>query len=535
MNTPCFLGLDFGTECVRAVIVDINGTLAAVASHRYAHGVIEGIHQKTSTTSTAIISTTIPSAVPIGYALQVPSDYYESAIQAIRGALDSPGVNAEQIAGIGVDFTACTALPVDPAGRWLGERAEFTNDLHAYAKLWKHHGAIAEAEEINQLARSRGELWLSRFGNTTSSEWLHAKWLEVYRKSPAVAKATERFVEAGDWIIEQMTGARCRSACMAGYKGLNAKNARAPREFFVALDEGFANELTKLGGLLVSPGERAGTLTNEFATKTGLRPGTPVSAAIIDAHAALPGLGVAAPGTLVIILGTSGCHILLAERELLVTGIQGVVEDGVVPGLFAYEAGQPAVGDLYAWVSRTTGKSMDELEREASCAKPGASSLLMLDWFNGNRSILVNPELKGVVAGLTLNTTPADLYRAAAEGTAFGTRVIIEQFESFGMKIHNIAVCGGIAEKSPFILQIFADATGRDLHKPNATEVCARGAAICGAAVSGYFKNMSDAARALSRGGGSRIAPAADATKRYHLQYQEWRKLHDAFASPAKK
>lgn len=512
--TQLFLGLDFGTESVRAVFVDGNGNIAGAGASRYAHGVLDR-------------KLPCGTELPADFALQIPTDYLHSSIDAIRGAMAVSGVVGERVVGVGVDFTACTALPVDGRGAWLGQREEFKNNPHAFVKLWKHHGAAREAEDINNLARARGESWLSRFGNNTSSEWLHAKWLETYRKSPAVAAAAARFVEAGDWIVEQMTGEIVKSGCMAGYKGLNAKNAAAPAEFFIALDRGFAGELTKLGGRLAAPGSRAGLLTKDFAQKTGLRAGTPVSAAIIDAHAAVPGLRVARPGTLVIILGTSACHMLLDEREACVPGIQGVVEDGIVKGLFAYEAGQPAVGDLYAWVARATNCNINDLEAGAARVPPGATGLLVLDWWNGNRSVLVNPDLSGLIVGLTLSTTPGELYRATVEATAFGTRAILEAFESNGVQIQQIAVCGGIAEKSNFILQTFADATGRPLVRSDAADICARGAAICGAVAAGAFANLTDASEAMGGRAAQSLSPGAGS--RYDDLYNSWRELHDHF------
>ena len=515
---PLFLGLDFGTESVRAVLVRPDGSLTAVAHRHYAHGVIEGRFPATG------------ASLPDGFALQDPSNYLTAATEAIVEALASAGPSSgERVAGIGVDFTACTALPVDPSGRWLGERADFATEPHAFAKLWKHHGAIAEANAINTLARARGESWLSRFGGTTSSEWLHAKWWETLRKAPRVAAAAARFLEAGDFVVEAMTGARVRSACMAGYKGLRAANAAPTPTFFEALDPNFARELPKLAGDLAPPGARIGGLSPAFAKNTGLRAGTSVSAAIIDAHAALPGLGVAEPGTLAIILGTSACHMLLSEREVCVPGIQGVVADGVVPGLFAYEAGQAALGDIYAWVSRTTGRPLDELERGAAAIAPAKSGLLMLDWLHGNRSILVDPELSGLIVGITLATTPSHIYRAAVEATAFGTRAILEAFESSGIAIQTIAVCGGIAEKSPFVLQTFADACGRALRRPDAPEVCGRGAAICGAVASGAFPTIAAAAASLGGHGGREFRPDPTHQRNLDALYQDWRKLHDAF------
>ncbi|MBI3819247.1 MAG: ribulokinase [Planctomycetes bacterium] len=511
-----FLGLDFGTESVRAILLGADGSVAGIGFHAYEHGVLERA---------------LPNGAVLApeSALQVATDYLNSAQAAIAASLAAARATGDRVAGIGVDFTACTALPVGRDGGWLGARAEFADDPHAYVKLWKHHGANREAEDINNLARRRNEPWLARFGNNTSSEWLHAKWLETYRKSPRVAAAASRFVEAGDWIVERMTGARVKSACMAGYKGLNARNAAAPRDFFEALDPGFAQELYKLDGPLVAPGARAGILTADFAKKSGLRKGTPVSAALIDAHAAVPGLGIAQPGILVIILGTSACHMLLDTREACVPGIQGVVQDGIVPGVFAYEAGQAAVGDLYAWAARATNRNITDLETEAARTPAGGTGLLVLDWWNGNRSVLVNPNLSGLVVGLTLATSQGELYRAIVEGSAFGTRAILEAFESQGVHIQQIAVCGGIAEKSPFVLQTFSNVTGRPILKPEASEVCARGAAICGATAAGAFADLTSAAAAMGGKAATVIAPDAALADRYQLIYKDWSRLHDQF------
>jgi L-ribulokinase len=534
------LGLDFGTEAVRALLVDVaSGAFAGRGDHAYAHGMMA--------------ERLLPDgpALPADFALQQPLDFLDGLTAAVAGALAAAQVEGGAIVGIGVDFTACTMLPVDASLTPLCWRDEFRNEPHAHVKLWKHHGAVAEAETINRVARELGEPWLARYGGTTSSEWLLAKAFETLHHAPKVFASAARFVEASDWVVANLTGRFVRGACAAGYKGLWHRRDGPPGEkFLTRLDPKLARFFAeKTAGDVVAAGVAAGGLTREWAARLKLKEGTPVSAAIIDAHAAVPGAGVTKPGAMVAILGTSACHMLLTEKEILVPGIQGVVEEGILPGLFGYEAGQAAFGDTFEWyVERLLGtphaeqgRVHQELSRKAAALPAGKSGLLVLDWWNGNRSILVDPRLSGLIVGLTAATKPEELYRALIEGAAFSTRKIIENFVAHGVAVDEVVACGGIAEKSELVLQLLADVTGRPIVRVNAPEVCALGAAIFGAvaaepvaAAASIRGNMSRAIGAMAARDRRTIQPRPGETKLYDVLYRRWERLHDHFGHFAK-
>jgi L-ribulokinase len=527
MSDQFALGLDFGTESVRALIVGVaEGREAGLGSATFRHGVM---------------SDHLPSGgptLPHEFALQHPQDYLESARAAVAAALGQAAIEPRQIVGIGIDFTACTPLPVDALGEPLCLRPEFRSEPHAYVKLWKHHGAADQADRINRLARERGAPFLARHGGTTSSEWLLAKAWETLERAPAVYAASRYFLEASDWVVWRLTGRLVRGACAAGYKGLWHKREGWPTpEFLAALDPGLADfYLTKAAGPVVAAGHPAGRLTAEMASTLGLAEGTPVAAPIIDAHAAMPGCGASADGELVIILGTSNCHMLLAEREILVPGIQGVVEDGILPGHFGYEAGQAASGDMFAWLLRRVlgmGDTHGELERRARAVRAGSSGLLALDWWNGNRSVLVDPRLSGLIVGLTLATRSEDLYRALLEASAFGTRKIVDSFEAAGVPVRRISVCGGMAERNELLLDIYASVLNRPLRRAQSLEVCARGAAILGATAAtvaaedrGAFERV---LRAMAPQGERSSVPDAKDAATYQELFALYEVLHDQF------
>lgn len=526
------LGFDFGTESVRAMLVDCrSGTIAGQGTAPYRHGVMDQCYGAAR------------HPLPADFALQAAQDYLEALTAAATAARDAAQAAAAEVVGIGVDFTACTMLPVDQSGVPLSAQPRFRDQPHAAVKLWKHHGAIREAAAINELAAARREPWLARYGGTTSSEWLLAKAFETLHQAPEVYAAADRFLEASDWVVWQLGGRMVRGACAAGYKGLWLGGEKWVGEaFLAALDprlEKFFSE--KARGPIQPAGTVAGTLTPEWAARLGLAAGTPISAAIIDAHAAVPGCGVMDAGELVIILGTSSCHMLLSRSEVLVAGIQGVVQDGVLPGFFGYEAGQAATGDMVDWwVERMLGQrgeatapAHQELSQEAARIPAGGTGLLVLDWWNGNRSILIDPELTGLVVGLTRSTRPADLYRALIEGAAFGTRKILENFTAHGLAVERITVCGGIAEKNPLWLQIYADVTGRPLTLAAAPQVCALGAAILGAVAAGAERgghaSLEEAVAAMVPPSTRHIQPVPGNHKLYQTLGRHWNALHEQF------
>jgi len=526
-SEPCALGLDFGTASVRALVVETKtGRERGSAVAEYPHGVIDAA---------------LPGAgVRLGHdwALQHPGDYLSGIEHAIPAALKDAGVGADSIVGVGVDFTSSTVLPVDAAGRPLCLDSRWAARPNAWVKLWKHHASQPQADRINALAAERGDPFLADYGGRTSSEWLVAKALQTLEEDPDVYAAAARFVEAGDWLVSALTGTLVRNSCGAGYKGFwSAERGFPPREFFRALDPRFADMPEKLAGEIMPPGRAVGGLTEDAARRLGLRAGTPVASAIIHAHSAVPAATVVGPGRMVLVLGTSTCHMLLAEKRADVQGIGGVVKDGIVEGFYGYEAGQPAVGDIFGWFARMVGVGGDfaALERDAMQAPPGARGLLALDWWNGNRSVLVDASLSGAIVGLTLATTAAEIYRALIEATAFSTRRILEAFTSREIPVDELIGVGGLAERSPLLLQIYADVTRRPISLAAAPNASALGAAMLGAVAAGKERrghaSFTEAARAMARLKGECVAPDAKAADRYDALYRDWLELHDYFGT----
>jgi L-ribulokinase len=462
--------------------------------------------------------------------------------KAVPDALKKAKAKPEEIVGIGIDFTSCTILPVKSDGTPLCVLPPFRRNPHAWVKLWKHHGAQRQADKINRIAEERDEPFLARYGRKISCEWMFPKILEILDESPEVYQSAARIIEGGDWVVWQMTGNETRSACNAGYKALWSKKHGFPQKsFFKELRpdmEGVIEE--KIGTTFFPPGHYAGGLKEGWAKQMGLEPGTPVGAGIIDAHSALLGLGVREPNQMVLCMGTSTCHLLLSREEKLVRGISGVVEDGIIRGYYGYEAGQAAVGDLFAWFVKNLapkrlcsgGSLYEPLEKEASKLEPAETGLLALDWWNGNRSVLADAELSGLIVGLTLNTKPHETYRALIEATAMGTLRIIEEFESQGVAVKKLHATGGIAERSPLTLQIYSDVTGREVEAAEFPHCCGLGAAILGAASAGSEGGRSTLAEVVSR-----MAPRKRKIYRpdpgnhriYRKLYGEYSRLHDYF------
>ncbi len=448
------LGLDFGTESVRALLTGLDGTELGSASSAYAHGQI--LHR-------------LPSSgvqLPPAYALQHPRDWLDAAASAVRAVLDRSRIPPEDIAGIGVDFTSCTLLPTLADGTPLCLLPQFEAVPLAWPKLWKHHGALPQTARINALARARGESFLKRHGGTVGLEWFLPKVLETLENAPEVFEATEVWLEAGDWLVWQLVGGPAsqlpRSTCQAGYKGLwCAKEGWPSGTFLEALHPRLpALTAQKLPGRMLPPGARAGGLSAHAAEILGLRPDTPVSAAIIDAHAGVPGAGAAEAGTLVLVLGTSSCHMLNSVEEHHVPGVAGIVRDGILPGYFGYETGQAAVGDAFDGLARLTQRGLDALGREAAALPPGADGLLCMDWFNGCRTPLMDGSLRGAFTGLALHHSAAHLYRALLEASAFGLRWIVDLLRSGGVPVTRFVATGGLPHHNPLVVQVYANVLG---------------------------------------------------------------------------
>jgi L-ribulokinase len=482
------------------------------------------------------------------WALQDPDDYLATIRSTVPRLLSQTGVDRGDVVGIGIDFTACTMLPVTADGTPLCRLPEFRREPHAWVKLWKHHAAQPEADRINEAAAARGEAWLPRYGGRISSEWFYSKSLQILDEAPGVYAAADRLIEAADWVIWQLTGVETRNSCTAGYKAIWSKEDGFPSSsYFGALDPGFASIVDdKMSRDVRSIGERAGELSAEAAGWTGLRPGIAVAIANVDAHVSVPAVGVIEPGTMVAVMGTSTCHMVLGTELVVAEGMCGVVEDGIIPGYFGYEAGQSAVGDIFAWFTkqavppevheraRRDGVGVHAvLEQDAARLRPGESGLLALDWWNGNRSILVDVELSGLLVGATLATGPADIYRALLESTAFGTRAIIESLESAGVAVDRVVACGGLPERNELLMQLSADITGREFEVAASAQAPALGSAMYGAVAAGGaaggYDSIADAAAAMVKPSVRTYRPDPSARAAYDELFRDYLALHDHF------
>jgi L-ribulokinase len=525
------IGVDFGTLSGRAVVVRVSdGAELGSAVHPYEHAVVER---------------TLPATgeqLPPDWALQMPGDWVQVLKTAVPEALAASGVDPATVIGIGTDFTACTVLPTLADGTPLSDLEQFRTRPHAYPKLWKHHAAQPHADRINALAEERGETWLARYGGRISSEWEFAKALQLLEEDPEVYAATERWVEAADWIIWQLSGAYLRNACTAGYKGIYQDGRYPSREYLAALNPAFETFVEdKLEHEIGQLGARAGGLTAEAAAWTGLPEGITVAVGNVDAHVTAPAAQATEPGQMLAVMGTSTCHVMPSDKLGEVPGMCGVVDGGVVPGLWGYEAGQSGVGDIFGWFVDTSvpaayreaadarGLGLHEYLTELAAAQEvGEHGLVALDWHSGNRSTLVDHELSGVLVGLTLATRPEDTYRALLEATAFGTRTIIEAFEGSGVPVTELVVAGGLL-KNEFLMQVYADVCRRPLSVIGSQQGPALGSAIYAAVAAGAHPDVHVAARAMGKVQRAVYTPDEVRAKEYDALYAEYVRLHDHF------
>lgn len=531
------VGVDFGTESGRAVLVDVaTGAEVATAVYPYANGVIDQVLPGTEI------------RLEPDWALQDPNDYIETFRQAVPAVLRQSGVDPAGVIGVGIDFTACTLLPTLQDGTPLCFLPQYRDRPHAWVKLWKHHAAQPEANALNEIARREGCDFLDRYGGRVSSEWFFPKVWQVLNEDEEIYTAAGRFIEAADWVVWQLTGEEKRSACAAGYKALWSKSRGYPPDaFFKALDprmEHIVDE--KMTRALFPLGGRAGGLTTRAAAWTGLLPGTPVAVANVDAHVSVPASSVVDVGKMVMIMGTSICHMVLGREEKIVPGICGFTQDGIIPGFIGYEAGQTCVGDHFAWFvencvperyqqeARARGMDIHALlEEKAALLKPGESGLLALDWWNGNRSVLVDVDLTGLLLGMTLQTRPEEIYRALIEATAYGTRVIIETFVENGVAIHELIATGGLPDRNHLLMQIFADVTGTKLRVAAARQTPALGSAMFGALAAGKaaggYDTLLEAGQKMARLRDEVYRPIPENQAVYDRLYKEYLALHDTF------
>ena len=533
------IGVDFGTESGRAVLVEIKtGKEISSSIYHYQNGVI--------TDNLPVEGTTV--TLEAEWALQDPQDYIKTFQVAIPDILSKTQVNSEDVIGLGIDFTACTMMPVKRDGTPLCSLPEYRRNPHAWVKLWKHHAAQPEADKINAVAQEKGEKWLNRYGGKISSEWFFAKTLQILNEAPEIYNAADRLIEAADWVIWQLTGEEKRNSCTAGYKAMWSKREGYPgNDFFEALDPRLAMVIDEKMSRTIFPiGDKAGEITAQAAEWTNLKKGTAVAIANVDAHASVPATTVTEPGRMVMIMGTSICHMVLGKEERTVEGMCGVVEDGIIPGLFGYEAGQSGVGDIFAWFvnncipddfqREARERQMDIhqlLEEKAAVQKPGQHGLLALDWWNGNRSVLVDVDLSGLLIGATLDTKAEDVYRALIEATAYGTRVIIEAFEKNGVRVDELVACGGLPEKNKMLMQIYADVTGRNFKISAAKQTPALGSAMFGAVAAGSraggYDTIFEAAQHMAGLKDEVYQPIPVNQKIYDRLFAEYVRLHDYF------
>jgi len=534
MGARYTIGLDYGTNSVRTLIVNVaNGAEVASAVWNYAHG------------THGVILSRDPNL-----ARQHPADYVKGAEVTIKQALAAAkknvrGFNANQIIGIGVDTTGSTPLPVDANGQPLAFQKKFTNNPAAMAWLWKDHTSVAESAEITALAQKTRPQYLAKCGGTYSSEWFWSKILHCLRTAPEVFNAAHSWVELCDFVPAALTGTEHPSqiiagVCAAGHKAMwSAKWDGYPdAQFLSQLHPKLAQLRSRLTPRVHSIDRAVGGLTAAWAKKTGLPTGIPVAVGAFDCHLGAVGSGVK-PGTLVKIIGTSTCDITIVPNnsELAdVQGICGIVDGSVLPGHFGLEAGQSAVGDIFNWFVnyvQPLGKAGTHEALTAGAAKlqPGESGLLALDWNNGNRNILTDQRLTGLLLGQTLYTTPAEIYRALIEATAFGGLTIINRLEEYGVKISSIVNCGGIAEKNPVVMQIYADVMGRPMKISRSAQTCALGSAIAAAVVAGAHKDFATAQDKMTGLKPKVFKPNAKAHDIYKQLYVLYRKLHDALGT----
>lgn len=531
------IGINYGTDSARAVLVDVSdGKLAATSEYQYTHG---------------IISDKLPDSdveLDPDSALQHPKDYINALKRTVPKLLKESQIDPEQVIGIGTAFTGSTILPTTDDGTPLALIADYRDDPQAWPKHWKHHAAQDKANRLTQLAVDRFETFLDRYGGRINAEWFFPKLWEIFDNSSSVYNAADRIIEASDWIVWQLTGVETRNICAAGYKGLWSKCEGFPLEtFFAAMDPGLANVIDKKMKREIMPlGEQVGELTEEAAKWMKLIPGIPVSTGILDAHAAVPAATVVEPGKMAIIFGTSFMHMILSNKEYRVPGMCGMVEDGIIPGLIGYEAGQAGGGDHFTWFMQNAvpGEYEKEarkqkisiyqlMEEKAAELDPAESGLIALDWWNGNQSILVDADLTGLILGYSLSTKPEEIYRALLEATVFGTRKIFETFIASGVPINEIIVTGGNLTKNELLMYILANVTRMEIKIAESPYTSALGAAMYASVASGPekggYETIQDASKQMAHLQKKTYVPNNNDKKTYNRLYSEYTLLHDYF------
>jgi L-ribulokinase len=530
--TPAFtLGLDYGTNSVRAVVVDCaDGKTLGTGVFPYPSG-----------ENGVIVAAREPHL-----ARQNPADYLAGLRASARAALAEAetmrGFARERVIGIGVDTTGSTPLPVDARARPLALDPDWCGNPAAHAWLWKDHTSAGEAANITRIASEHAPEYLSPIGGIYSSEWFWSKIWRCLEVAPDVFEAAASWVELADYVPAVLAGvndARAikRSICAAGHKAMFSPvwGGLPSREFLARLDPRLADLRDRLYDTAYAADVPAGTLSAEWAESLGLPEGIPIAMGAFDAHYGAVGAQIS-PGTLVKIIGTSTCDIAIApaaEPLADVPGICGIVNGSVMPGFYGIEAGQSAVGDLLRWwveeVCEGDQALHTRLSEEAARLRPAQSGLLALDWNNGNRTVLVDTRLTGLLVGQTLHTTRSEVYRALIEATAFGARAIIERMTEYGVTIDRVVCCGGIAAKNYLFLQIYADVLARPMLLAGSSQTPALGAAVSAAVVAGAFESFADAQASMTSLEQERFTPDPAASAVYDELYGMYRELHDVF------
>lgn len=528
------LGLDLGSQSARA------GLFCAVTGAILGQGVAEYEGGQDG----VFLDPSDPNV-----ARQRPSDYLSAIEKAVSGALSSANVSGSAVIGIGIGTTGSTPIPVDTTLRPLADNPNYETRLDAMAWMWKDHTAFAEAEEIETLCREKDLPYLSLSGGSYSSEWYWAKALRCARHAPDIFDEAHLWLELQDFIPAVLSGASSSDdlklgVCAAGHKGMYSRTwfGFPSAEFFAELDPRLASLRARLPNLAYASNHVAGKLSQEWASRLMLPEGTPIAVGCLDAHAGAIGSGVA-PGTIVKIMGTSTCDMAVsddAEASINPAGLCGVVDGSIIPEMTGLEAGQSAVGDLLEWGARlfasdeqALSMSFETLSEQAACLNPGESGLLALDWNNGNRSVLMDTRLSGLLLGQSLQTKPYEIYRALIEATAFGGRIILDQFEHAGAPTDKVVICGGVASKSALVRQVYADIFNREIELETSEHTCARGAAMIGAVVGGAHSDLKSAQSQMSAQSRTSTHPIAENVAVYAQLFELYCQLQNGFRRDA--
>lgn len=537
MEQSYVIGLDFGTKSGRAILVETRrGDIKAVSAADYSHGIMDQ---------------QLPDDTPLkkDWALQYPKDYLDVLESTVQGVLEQTGIPANQVVGLSLDFTASTVLPVDDSLVPLCMNEEFTSRPHAYVKLWKHHAAQKQADEINDYLTRKGLIDLPKFGGRISSEILLPKILQIVEEDYEIYAAASQILEASDWICQLLTGATRRTQSTAAYKAMwDDVNGYPDSEFFKEIHPALTDMVEKkLPGEVAPVGSRFGILTASWAERLGLEAGIAVGCGIIDAHAGLPGCGITRPGQMLLVLGTSSVQAILSDFPYAKKGICGSVKGGIMPGYYALESGLAAVGDVLSWFAANCTPGAYEREasdrdisvqqlltEKASRLAPGQSGLIALDWWNGNKTPYVDATRSGMILGYTLSTKPEEVYRALIESTAFGTRLIMETFSQAGAVTEDIIACGGIPHKNPLLMQIYADVLNKEIKLSATAETSALGSAMYAAVAAGPeaggYATIFEAAENMSHLEDYTYLPRREHAEIYEVLYQEYLVLINQFA-----